>query len=172
MKLSIRDFAVILIVAVVTVALLWGGQRIYRNSAIQSPLIRSIETVPGVRSATLTALGGLKVQFQPYANLMVAYQAVESRARLALNRVPNVIVESAGDGKLSALANQVRLVVAQGEATGQYVAMSQQIATVARQAGARERMTLGNYNVFVTLWANGHYVDQVIPLGLGGAHRG
>ncbi len=168
MKFSIREFLLTVVVAALTVALLWGGQRLYQNSAVRSPLVRSVETVPGVQSATLTPLGALNVLFRPSANLMSTYQAVESRAQASLGHIPNLGVVSRGNPGLRVLANQVRLIVAQGEATGQYVAMNRQILQAARVRGVQASVSLGNYNVFVSLRIASHYVDEVIPLGLGG----
>lgn len=168
MKLSVREFFVMLVVAVGTIAILWGGQRIYQNSAVRSPLLRSVEGVRGVQIAKLTRQGTLNVRLKRSANLMATYQAIEARAKESLPRAPQLVIINAGDGQLNALANRVRLMVAQGEATGQYVAMSQQIRHFASAQGVRSSIALGNYNVFVSLHAGSHYVDQVIPLNLGG----
>lgn len=168
MKLSVREFFVMLIVAVGTIAILWGGQRIYQNSAVRSPLLRSVEAVRGVQMAKLRPQGTLNVRLKQSANLMTTYQAIEARAQASLPKAPQLVIINAGDGPLNALANRVKLMVAQGEATGQYVAMSQQIGRFARAQGVHASIALGNYNVFVSLQAGSHYVDQVIPLSLGG----
>jgi len=173
MKFSIREFAVMLLAAAVTVAVLWGGQRLYQNSAIRSPLIRSVDTVPGVQSAEVTALGGLNVRFRPAANLMATYQAVEAKAQLSLGHTPSVTVQNESNRLLQGLANQVRLMVAQGEATGQYVDMSRQISNLAERSGVKATISIGNYNIFVSLRSGQrYYVDAVMPLDLGGADHG
>lgn len=171
MKLSIRELAVMMLVALATMVVLWGGQRLYRSSAVQSPLVRSIDGVQGVVSSSLTSQGVLNVRIGPGAIFEQTYQNIQRRAEDSLGRAPDVNVESLPDPALEADANEVRLMVAQGEATGQYLTMNQQVRHLAQQDHISEQLSLGNYNVFVTLQSGKHYLDEVIPLTIGGGEN-
>ncbi len=174
MKLSWHNLAIMLAAALVTIAVLWSGQQIYRTSAVRHPLVRAVEQVAGVRKAWMRAgaSGTLTVQFRPTADVMATYQAVGRAAQRSLGHSAKVTVVGEPNSWLNALENRVRLIIAQGEATGQYVAMSRQVSELAQARGARATVEVGNYHLFVSLRKGQHYLDAVIPitLGEGGMH--
>lgn len=170
MKFTVKQVFLVFAVFAAMLGLLMGAQWVYLSSAVRSPLLHSLQNVPGVRTVQVSSHGAVTVDLAEHSNLMAAYQAVAAKAQQVTGRAPSSIaVLSHPSSDMVSLVDPLRLIIAQGEATGQYVAMNSAIQKLAGQHHLTSAVQLGNHHIFVTLDAPGYWLDIVMPLRLGGA---
>jgi len=90
MKISVKQVFVALISMILTLGALWAGQRVYRQTAVASPLVTSIGHLQGVSKVQLVG-SDVTVRLKPNANLMAVYRSVEVSASNALGHAPKSI---------------------------------------------------------------------------------
>ncbi|AEJ39841.1 hypothetical protein TPY_1660 [Sulfobacillus acidophilus TPY] len=173
MKLSVKQLIVVFVTMLATFALLRGAQWVYLTTAVKSPLVQTMGSIPGVERVSLTPNGEVTVVLNPSADLMTVYRQVEVVATQTLGHTPTGIsMVNHANPALVQLANNVRFEVAQGEATGQYVAMKNQIQAMAAQSHSQATVELGNTHLYITLRQGSHVLYDVIPIVLGGGQHG
>ncbi len=156
MKVTFKHALLALVVFIITLGVLKGAQKVYMSSVVRTPLIRTMERIPGVQRVAVGPNDTVSLVLAPHANLMASYQAVVADAAGSLGQTPsNIAIAQHPNRILSGLANQLQFVVAQGIATGQYVNMEQSILTMANHAHVLATVQLGTQHVYVTLSANG-----------------
>lgn len=169
MQVSVKQVFTALIVMICTLGVLFGGQRLYQTTVVQSPLVASLGTIAGVRTAHLKQ-GRVTVQMGPGADLMKVYRAVYRAADEKLGHAPVAInVENHSSTALNQVAQSAAFMVAQGEATGEYVAMQTNIQKLAARHGMSARVELGTHHLYLTFRQRGRVLYQVIPVVIGGA---
>lgn len=176
MKVTVKQILSVLVGFVVSLGILRGAQIIYTSSIIQTPLVRTIDGVPGVRRATIGPKDAIAVELTPTANLMTSYQTVSRDAAASLGRAPSQInVINHATGQMMQVSDQLRFVVAQGIATGQYVAMNDTVQRIATAAHLNANVQLGASHIYVTLTSlHGRYHAYLVmssantPTGGGG----
>lgn len=152
MKVTVKQVLSVLVGFVVSLGILRGAETIYTSSIIRTPLMRTIEGVPGVRHATIGPKDAIGLDLTPTANLMTSYQTVSRDATVSLGQAPSLItVANHATGQMTQVADQLRFVVAQGIATGQYVAMNDTVQRMATRARLRANVQLGASHIYVTL---------------------
>lgn len=173
MKVSAKQLLFVFVAFIVTFGILRGIEWLYVTSALRTPLIQSVERLPGVIGVQLLPSDTVMVRMKPQADLMTVYQTVDAEVTAVYGRAPaSIAFVDNPDATLNQLAGQIRFVVAQGEATGQYVAMETQIAKLAADHHVVAHTELGYSNLFLTLKSAHHVLYQIIPLNLGGGVHG
>jgi hypothetical protein len=168
-KFTAKQVFVIIAVFLAVFGVLRVSQWVYLRSAVRSPLLRSMQHISGVSSAQVSANGAVTVRITGRANLMTTYQAIESQSQQVVGHDPSSIaVVDHPSAAMTRSVNSLRLIIAQGEATGQYVPMNGSIQKLARQAHMTAVVQLGGHHIFVTLRSPGYWLDEVMPLRLGG----
>ncbi len=164
MKVTVKQVFSVLIGFVASFAILRGAQAIYTSSIIRTPLVRTIEKVPGVHHVTIGPKDAISVALVPTANLMISYRSVLTDATTSLGRAPgHITLVNHATNAMTAVANQLHFVVAQGIATGQYVAMNESIQRMASHAHLAAHVQLGTNHVYVTLASpHGHYRTYLV----------
>ncbi|PSR29762.1 hypothetical protein SAMN00768000_3222 [Sulfobacillus thermosulfidooxidans DSM 9293] len=169
MKFSVKQVFMIFAVFIAVFAVLRGVQWIYLRSAIRSPLMQSISRINGVRQVQVSPQGTVTVSLSKDANLMTTYEAIDNTSTQITGHNPRqIIIRDHASPTMNAMVNTLRLIIAQGEATGQYVAMNKSIQTLAKDHHMTATVELGNHHIFVSLQSQNHWLDQVMPLRLGG----
>ncbi len=169
MQVSVKQVFTAIIVMICTLGVLFGGQRLYQRTVVQSPLVASLGTIAGVRNAHLKQ-GTVTVQMEPRADLMNVYRAVYRAADEKLGHAPAAInIENHSSAALNQVAQSAAFMVAQGEATGQYVAMQSNIQKLAAHHGTFAHVELGNHHLYLTFRQGGRVLYQVVPVQIGGA---
>lgn len=167
MKVTIKHALVAVIVFCVTLGLLKGVQTIYMRSVVRTPLIRAMENVPGIKTASMIGNDTVRLVLKPQANLMSSYQAVVSDAESSLGQAPlTVTIADHSNTIMTNVANQVQFMVAQGIATGQYVTMEHSIVGLASKSGLNAVVQIDSTHVYVTLTSDHgrFYWYHVVPI--------
>lgn len=172
MKVSAKQIFTAFIAMICTLGVLWGGQRLYQKTVVQSPLIASLGTIRGVSQAHIKN-GVVTVRMKPGADLMTVYRTVSAAADQALGHAPaSIHVVSHPDAALNRTAQDSAFVVAQGEATGQFVTMKSNILQLAHTHHVNATVELGTHHLFVTFSHQGAVLYQVVPVSIGGGTHG
>ena len=168
MKVSAKQILVAVISLVMTLGVLLGGEKLYRSTIVDSPLMSNLGSIRGVSHAHLNGTV-LTVRVQNGADLMTVYQNVTASAARALGHAPSkVVLQSRSDASLNRLADNAAFVIAQAEATGRYDAMKQSLEAQAQQNGAQATVELDSHHVYIT-WHQQHSVlYDVQPIQIGG----
>ncbi|MCY0898232.1 MAG: hypothetical protein OWU33_04745 [Firmicutes bacterium] len=171
MKVSVKQVVVTVMAMVMTLGVLFLGQRLYQSLAVKSPLLTSLGAITGVRQASVKE-NAVTVTLAPDADLMAVYQAVSQSATRLLGHPPaRIVVVSHPDTTLTTLAENVAFVVAQGEATGQFVAMKNTILSMAQRDHVSARVELGTHHLYLTFRDGRDVLYDVLPLTIGGVSR-
>lgn len=169
MKFSMRQIFMIFAVFIVVFGILRGAQWIYVRSAVRSPLKQSISRIRGVSRVQVASHNIVTVTLDKNANLMTAYDAIDSASKEVTGRTQqNLIIRDHANASMDRMVNSLQLIIAQGAATGQYVAMNQAIQSLAKSHHMTAVVELGDRHIFVTLRSKNHWLDQVMPLRMGG----
>jgi hypothetical protein len=173
-RITFRQIVTSFLALVATWGLLWLGQQVYQRDAVRTPLGLAVAHVPGVARAVVSGTGDdetVAVWLKPDADLSVVYPAVEATVSRMAGRALPIDIHDDHTPQEAALYNTLRFVVAQGEATGQYVAMVDQVNHLARAAGDRAELVLGDNALYLTLTdAHHHRLLAVLPLAWGDRH--
>lgn len=174
MKLSVKQVVIMVAAFLLTVGVLKAGQWVYTDSAVRTPLMQTVKTVPGVSRAQLAPDNAIEIWLKNGADLMSTYDGVQTQAAAALGKPPKAVkVMGNPTPAMSRLAQSLRFVIAQGESTGQYVAMHNAIDRQAHTAHMTAATEMGDFTVYLTLTQGKHHLYQVIPITLsGGANHG
>lgn len=174
MRVSVKQVFIVFITVLLTLGILRGAQALYMTSAVRTPLIKTVDRVPGVEGVHISSSGIVNVQMKSTADLMAVYQAVNAESTAVLGHPPKAILfRNNPSPKLMSLTNQIRFIVAQGEATGQFVAMKNTIDQLCQRNGVTDDVEMGSANLFVTLKSQHQHVMYLItPLHLGGDSHG
>lgn len=172
MRVSAKQIFIAVISMVLTLGVLFGGQRLYQSTVVESPLMSSLGSIEGVSHARIEG-NTVTVQLNGRSDLMTVYQTLVTKATAALGHAPsNVVVVSHPDSALSTLASNVQFVVAQGEATGQFVTMKNTIEKMANQQHVESNLQLNAQHLFLTFHHHGAVLYDVVPVRIGGASHG
>lgn len=172
MKFSVRQVFVAFTSLVLTLGVLFVGERIYHTAVVQTPLIAHVGAVKGVDHVAING-STVTIHVIPGSNLMAVYQNVVKRATTTLGHSPHqVIVVGHSDSRLSQLANNVAFMVAQGEATGDFVAMKNSIQSAATKVGVSVAEQMDNYHLYLTFQTDHHVLYDVLPITIGGYDHG
>ena len=170
MKFSVKQVFVVFAMFAVVLGILRGAQWVYLRSVVRSPLKETIDHIHGVSQVAVTPQGGVTVTLTKNANLMSSYEAIESAGKSVLGHsLTNLVIDSRTNAAMNTVVNSLRLIVAQGEATGQYVSMNTAIHHLAAKHHLAATVQLSNHHIFVSLQSHDHWLDEVMPLKLGGA---
>jgi hypothetical protein len=167
MKVTFKHALVAVIVFCVTLGLLKGVEIIYMRSVVRTPLIRAMETVPGIKTASMMGNDAVRLVLKPQANLMSSYQAVVSDAESSLGQAPlTVTIAEHPNTIMTNVANQAQFMVAQGIATGQYVTMEHSIVGLASKSGLNAVVQIDATHVYLTLTSDHgtFYWYHVVPI--------
>ncbi len=169
MKVSAKQILVAVISLVMTLGVLLGGEKLYRSTIVDSPLMSNLGAIRGVRQASLQG-SVVTVRPQSGADLMTVYQAVATSAARALGHAPaKIVLQSRSNATLNQLADNAAFVIAQAEATGQFVSMKHSLEQQAQADGARATVELDSHHVYIT-WHQQHAVlYDVQPIEIGGS---
>ena len=169
MKVSAKQILVAVISLVMTLGVLLGGEKLYRTTIVDSPLMSNLGTIQGVTHANLQG-DVVTVRVKNGADLMTVYQSVTTAATRALGHAPTkIVLKSHSNATLNRLAENAAFVIAQGEATGQYVAMKQSLKAQAATDGARAAVELDSHHVYITWHQQQSVLYDVQPIEIGGS---
>ncbi len=172
MKFSVKQIFTVLISMLLTLALLFVGQRVYRATAVETPLVSNLSRVAGVSQARLEG-NSVVVRIKPGADLMTVYRDVAAQAKATTGHAPAKIdIVSHADVTLAQLQKDVPFIIAQGEATGQFMAMKTSIVAMARQHQAGVTVELGAHHLYLTFSHHHRVLYDVVPITIGGNGRG
>lgn len=172
MRVSLKQVFTAVVAMICTLGVLWGGQRLYQRTVVQTPLMASVGTISGVTHAALSG-GTLTITLKPNADLMTVYRSAYQAADQTLGHAPSrIVVANASDSTLNRVAQSAAFIVAQGEATGQFVALESNIHHLAGQNQVQADVELGAHHLYLTFRQHHHVLYQVVPVAIGGGTHG
>ncbi len=169
MKFSVRQVFIVFAVFVVALGILRGAQWVYVRSAVRSPLKQAIIRLHRVSQVVVNPHESVTVTLTKNANLMSSYEAIQNASKNVTGHVlTKLVIHNHANAAMNGLVNSLRLIVAQGEATGHYVSMNAAIQRLAQDHHMQATVQLSNHHIFVALKSQNHWLDEVMPLKLGG----
>ncbi len=172
MKVSAKQVFTAIIAMICTLGVLWGGQRLYQTTVVQTPLMASLGAIHGVTEATMNG-GRVTVRMRAGSDLMSVYRTVWQAADQALGHAPaSVTIVSHPDATLNAVSASAQFIIAQGEATGQFVAMRDNLVHLAGAHQASASVELGSHHLYLTFHHQGAVLYEVVPVTIGGGSHG
>lgn len=165
MKIKIRP---LVITALLSATLLFGGWTFYRQYAVEEPVIRAAQDVPGVESAQARLASEelvLDLKLSPEANLADIYREVTRKAeaplrgkKLALN------VESATSDRLEEAWKSSLFEVAEAMENRRYSEIRTAMDRLEAQfPGMTAHIEMDEENVYIRLTDGGHAKFVVLP---------
>lgn len=169
MRVSAKQILATVVSTIITLTILWIGQKFYISKIVRAPLIQQVSGIAGVSHVSIGPSGAVSVKMDPGANLLSVSRAVSASVTHALGHPPRSLTfNSHPNGVLTGLASRARFMVAQGVATGQYVSMRQTILQAAKSDGVQALVELGNHHVYLTLRQGHAALYLIMPLTTGG----
>ncbi|HHW10345.1 MAG TPA: hypothetical protein GXX29_10255 [Firmicutes bacterium] len=159
---------IILLAFVVTLALSFGGGRLYYQMRVADPLLQEIQGQPGVAEAMVVSSGKTKdivVIPETGADLIEVYNNVEKLGQTRLgSSFREVKIQDNRSAELSEVLYRIHFHVYEGIATGMFTTMKEEIDTVVAGESLTDYkvvVTLGR--VFIHLENGEHMLFEVIP---------
>ncbi len=153
----------IILIAVITLAILFGGWQAYLHFNMIGPLETHLSSIAGVRSAVVE--GGqpttVRIQLGNVDDLETTYQKIYNQVSQSLGSNVDISIQDTRDTQLTKEYQKLTPALLEGIAKGNYTEM---IASVEKQAvkdGFRATITMDKSYVYVQMSEGSHHLYDV-----------
>lgn len=166
----------VLVIAFMTLAVLFGGWKAYDHFKLLQPLQSNLTSIAGVSSVNLNEVsdgGPIVIQLGPVqklkdGDLQQTYQEIVSNIRtsMATDVLPTIV-----DHHNEALVNaseSYNFIFNEGIAKYNYSEMKAKVEALAKADHIAIRMTMDQSNLYVQMSQGSYYLYEIIPLHQGG----
>ncbi len=162
----------VIVVIITTLALLFGGQILYRHFTYNKPLVEELSSVNGVKDyRVISENNGVKlsISMSPVDNLQASYLAIEDVLNRIYANTPEITIDDAPSSKLKELWYQGQFVIYEGISTGQFVKMEKQLGDIAANyPGVAVKVFVDTERVYFQAVDGKHFLYKVIGRKQGG----
>ncbi|MHB1418778.1 MAG: hypothetical protein ACYCX4_04200 [Bacillota bacterium] len=166
MKIKGLHLPLVVILALLTLALLLGGQRLYVKKYKEQPLqqkMAAVETVKQVKMERTSQGTKFMVQLGPVSDLQKTYLALMD-ASMTDGQPAELVIKDHPSPKLEKVWYNSQFAVYQAVTQGDFTNMSQVVAKEAKDAGlAKFKVYVDEQRVYLQLAEQGNYLYRVIP---------
>jgi hypothetical protein len=159
----------LILIALVTLAVLFGGYQAYQRFNVIDPLEAQLKAVHGVQDVQVQTgnPGRIRVELGPVKDLQMTYtELVHTVTQLMGGSETIVIVDNPDDTLRTAYENFVAPMVSEGIAKGNYMEMISSVEGKAQSLGITARVTMDEHNIYIQLANGSHYLYHVTPYTL------
>ncbi|GLG00768.1 hypothetical protein Alches_08070 [Alicyclobacillus hesperidum subsp. aegles] len=161
----------IFVVAVVVLAILFGGWQAYQHYNLLNPLKRSLQSVAGVQTVDISTGSPdiVQVQLGPFqklknGDLQETYHDISNEIENRLGSNVTVRLTDGREGSLTQIfESSFEFYIQEGIAKENYTQMVSQVNQLAAKDGIEARITMDNQYIYVQLAKGNHYLYRVIP---------
>ncbi|WP_046215050.1 hypothetical protein [Paenibacillus wulumuqiensis] len=146
----------VMITVVVSIAVLFGGWFTYRQLTLHNPLMKIVQSYPGVNSAQVTINQkevALKLDLKPEADLGALVQQIHKQSTDILGtRTLKLEVVDHSDDKLNQIWENAMFPVSQAMANREYTEIPKTLEEIAKlNNGVQAKAEMDDLNVYVSL---------------------
>lgn len=172
MKLSEIKPVQVLLVLLVTLALLFGGQYLYRHYTYDQPLVEQLTAIEGVSDYQVVSENGVRrvmVEMRQVNNLQDTYLEVADTVERIYGNAPEIVVKDNANEKLEAVWYQSQFAIYQGISSGEFVEMNRQLkAVTSAQTEVELKVFVDADHVYFQTTDGQRALYRVIDRGQGG----
>ncbi|WAH39690.1 hypothetical protein NZD89_14815 [Alicyclobacillus fastidiosus] len=160
----------IVLIAIVALAVLFGGWQAYQHFNLLGPLKKNLQQVEGVQ--TVDILTGspdvVQVQLGPFSklkngDLQQTYDDITSQVSSKLGTGVTLQLSDDRSGTLAQALENFNPVLLEGVTKGNYTEMISQVTHMAKSQGINCRVTMDTQYIYIQLAKGGHYLYKVMP---------
>jgi hypothetical protein len=161
----------VMVIALVSLVVLFGGWWAYRQYNIVNPLKASLEGVSGVRSVQVETGNPsvVDVTLGPVSDLQSTYLNIASAVRGIVGD-PSAVTVHIQDNRSQELTNAyeetLEPIVLEGVRKGNYTEMIAAVKQKASELNIQAKITMDAHNVYVQLMKDNRYFYDVMPYTL------
>ena len=164
----------ILLIAVITLAVLFGGWQAYQHYNLLQPLQTNLKRISGVQSVEIWTKGSrVTVKLGPVNtlqnhDLQQTYRAIEANIQNALGtgETPEVTSEDTPSATLQSAMESYYMILRESVQKGDFVEMVPQVETLAAKAGITAKITMDDHNFYIQLSKGSSYLYEIMAYTL------
>ncbi len=157
---------IIILSLLISMALIFGAQRLYQGYFISGPLNNVLSANQAVESYHIGKEGGMllvSVHFKSDTGLMNPYKEMKKNLeRVMGNRDFMFVLDNNKDDTLDQVWYRCQYSVYQAQVRGDFVEMAGTISSQAAACGAEADITIDQENIYLRLRHGDHTLDKVI----------
>jgi len=159
-------FVPILVTAIVTLLVLFGGWEYYQKFNVVDPLTQQLNKIHGVKSSNVVAgtPNVVSVTLGNVPDLQTTYKNIEQMAQTSLHGSLQIRISGTPDARLKQEYEDIMPTVMQGMANGNYSEMIQGVTKMTQQAGITSHVTMDSQDIFLQMSDGSKNLYSVIPL--------
>jgi hypothetical protein len=152
-----------ILIAVVSLAILFSGWQAYQRFNLVNPLKLSLSKLAGVESVNVNSGNPKVIQIKLGAvkDLQTTYDSIALTISGALGSSGSLEIQDNSDDKLRSAYESYQPIILEGLAKGNYTEMISTIDKLAIKNGINARITMDQHHVYVQLSAGRHYLYKV-----------
>lgn len=166
----------IVLIAVLVLAILFGGWQAYQHFNLLNPLKQNLQQVEGVKTVSI-ATGNpdvVDIQLGPFdklknGDLQQTYHDLENQISSRLGSGVTLHLSDDEDASLVQSFETLRPYILEGLRKGNYTEMIAQVTKMAKAKHLECRLTIDDENAYLQLAKGSHYLYYVEPYHQGGA---
>lgn len=166
----------IVLIAVLVLAILFGGWQAYQHFNLLNPLKQNLQQVEGVKTVSI-ATGNpdvVQVQLGPFdklknGDLQQTYDDLEDQISSRLGSGVSLHLSDDRDASLAQAFEDLEPYLLEGLRKGNYTEMIAQVTKMAKAEGLQCRVTMDDENAYLQLAKGSHYLYYVKQYQQGGA---
>lgn len=159
----------VIFIALISLAILFGGWWAYRQFNIVTPLKTSLESVSGVKNVELDggSSGVIRVTLGPVSDFQETYSSITQTVHEVLGSSGSVTVkiEDKRNQDLTNAYENLQPIIADGIAQGDYTKMFSRVVDKAKEMNVNAKITMNveDHNLYIQLMKGNNYAYYVIP---------
>ncbi|QQE76769.1 hypothetical protein [Alicyclobacillus sp. SO9] len=160
----------IILVAIVALAILFGGFQFYQHYNVVSPVQTDLQKVSGVKSVQIVTGSptSVDIKLNKVSDLQSTYKEISKKASNELNSSVKIHISDNASPALQKEYENIFPVLSEGIAKGNYTEMIAQVTKTAASHGIQTKVTMDAQDVFVQMTKGSHYLYKVVPYKLWG----
>lgn len=167
--MNFKDLKVkwILLAALLTGALLFGGNFVYQRYATENPLYAAVLAQPGVKDFAVSESGSgytLEIKIGPVSDLQSTIETVVLMIEAAgKTPITAINVTDNASRELSEAYYEMHFTLEEAATRGNFTQMKERVDTIAREAGVDiVRIQVADNQLYVQLCQDSHYLYRII----------
>ncbi|WAH35152.1 hypothetical protein [Alicyclobacillus dauci] len=161
----------IVLIAILALAMLFGGWQAYQHFNLLNPLKKNLQSVQGVQTVNI-ATGSpdeVTIHLGPFnklenGDLQQTYHAIANEVSTRLGSGVKLNLSDDHGAQLTQVyEGDYYPILAQGKDKGNYTDMISQVSSLAKKQGIQARITMDEQYIYVQLAKGSHYLYDVIP---------
>ncbi|QRF23391.1 hypothetical protein FY534_06710 [Alicyclobacillus sp. TC] len=168
----------VLVIAIVTLGILFGAWQGYQQYRLIAPLQAELSKIPGVESVTINRSPSdtVVIQLGPVQTLVnhdlqSTYNEIQNDVIGTLGSGESIILKDKSDQTLTLDYESLQPIIFEGLNHGTYTQMIANVEKAAAKEGIQARVTMDYHNIYIQLQQGSHYLYDfhAYRLGQGGA---